>query len=57
LPLHEQIELDSMDHLHFLVALKQRLGVDVPEAQYRHMRKLDDLVAYLRPARTQADRR
>jgi len=51
LPLREQIELDSMDHLHFLVGLKQRLGVDVPEAQYKRMHKLDDLVAYLRAHR------
>jgi len=47
LPLREQLELDSMDHLHFLVGLKQRFGLDVPEAQYARMRRLSDLLAYL----------
>jgi acyl carrier protein len=51
LPLREQIELDSMDHLHFLISLKQRLGIDVPELQYQRMRRLDDLIAYLQAAR------
>jgi acyl carrier protein len=46
-PLREQLELDSMDHLHFLIALKQRLRVDVPDAEYARMRRLADLVAYV----------
>lgn len=53
-PLREQLELDSMDHLHFLVAVKQRLGLDVPDARYARMRSLDDLCAYLREAASAA---
>ena len=53
-PLREQIELDSMDHLHFLVALHQRLGVDIPESEYAGMRRLTDLVEYI-AARSQAN--
>jgi acyl carrier protein len=46
-PLRDQVDLDSMDWLNFLVALHGRLGVDVPEADYRKLVTLDDLVGYL----------
>ena len=46
-PLRDQVDLDSMDWLNFLVALHGRLGVDIPEADYRKLVTLDDLVAYL----------
>jgi acyl carrier protein len=46
-PLRDQVDLDSMDWLNFLVALHGRLGVDIPEADYRRLITLDDLVAYL----------
>lgn len=47
-PLRDQIDLDSMDWLNFLVGLHDRLGVDIPEADYRRLVTLDDLLAYLR---------
>jgi len=47
-PLRDQVDLDSMDWLNFLVGLHERLGVDIPEADYRKLVTLDDLVAYLR---------
>jgi acyl carrier protein len=46
-PLRDQVDLDSMDWLNFLVALHGRLGMDIPEADYRKLVTLDDLVAYL----------
>ena len=46
-PLRDQLELDSMDHLHFLVGLHGRFGVDIPEPDYGGMRKLDELAAYI----------
>jgi acyl carrier protein len=46
-PLRDQVDLDSMDWLNFLVALHGRLGVDIPEADYRKLVTLDDLVGYL----------
>jgi acyl carrier protein len=52
-PLRDQVDLDSMDWLNFVVALHDRLGVDIPEADYRKLVTLDDLLAYLeahRPA-------
>jgi acyl carrier protein len=45
--LRDQVDLDSMDWLNFLVALHGRLGVDIPEADYRRLVTLDDVVAYL----------
>lgn len=47
-PLRDQIDLDSMDWLNFLVGLHEQLHVDIPEADYRKLRTLDDLIAYLR---------
>lgn len=44
----EQLELDSMDFLRVLVGLKDRLGVDVPEADAPRLVTLDGAVAYLR---------
>jgi acyl carrier protein len=48
-PLRDQVDLDSMDWLNFLVGLHARLGVDIPEADYRKLVTLDDLLAYLGP--------
>jgi acyl carrier protein len=47
-PLRQQVDLDSMDWLNFLVGLHQRLGVDIPEADYGRLASLADLLAYLR---------
>ncbi|MGE5246125.1 MAG: acyl carrier protein [Betaproteobacteria bacterium] len=45
--LREQLDLDSMDFLNFVVALHERLGVDIPEADYARLYTLDGAVAYL----------
>jgi acyl carrier protein len=47
-PLRDQVDLDSMDFLNFLIRLHERLGVDVPESQYAKLVTLNDFVAYLR---------
>ena len=46
--LREQVDLDSMDWLNFLIALSQAFRVEIPESVYERMRTLDDLVQYLR---------
>jgi acyl carrier protein len=46
-PLRDQIDLDSMDWLNFLVALHDKLGVDIPESDYAKLVTLEDLLAYL----------
>jgi acyl carrier protein len=47
-PLREQVDLDSMDWLNFLIGLHGRFKVDIPEADYARLRTLDDLTSYLR---------
>ena len=45
--LRDQVDLDSMDWLNFLVRLNQRFEVDIPESQYASLRTIDDLTTYL----------
>ena len=45
--LREQVDLDSMDFLNFVIGLAQSLGVEVPEADYPKLATLDGCVAYL----------
>ena len=46
-PLRDQVDLDSMDWLNFLVALDERLKIEIPEADYRKLGTLDQIVDYL----------
>ncbi len=43
----DQLDLDSMDFLNFVLALHDRLGVDIPEGDYPRLYTLDGAVAYL----------
>lgn len=43
----EQLDLDSMDLLNFVIAVDQELGVDIPESDYPRLGTLDTFVAYL----------
>jgi len=47
-PLRDQVDLDSMDWLNFLLGLHAALGVDIPETDYAKLVTLDDLLAYVR---------
>lgn len=46
--IRDQLDLDSMDFLNFLIAVHEATGVDIPEADYTKLRTLDDIVAYLK---------
>jgi acyl carrier protein len=46
-PLRDQIDLDSMDYLNFIIGMHEKLKVDIPEADYRKLVSLDDIVRYL----------
>jgi acetyltransferase len=46
-PLRDQVDLDSMDWLNFVAALRENFGLDIPEADYARLVTLDDLLAYL----------
>ena len=55
--LRDQLDIDSMDFLNFLIALHQEFGVDVPESDAGKLATVDACVAYLAQAlrkRTQA---
>lgn len=44
--LREQVDLDSADWLNLLVALHEKLGVDMPDADAGRLTTLDKLVDY-----------
>jgi acyl carrier protein len=46
-PLREQVDLDSMDWLNVIVGFHERLGVEIPEADYAKLTSLNAIVAYL----------
>lgn len=46
-PLRQQVDLDSMDWLNFLVSLHERFGVNIPESDYAGLVSLNDVVDYL----------
>jgi len=46
-PLRDQVDLDSMDWLNFLVALHERFKLEIPESDYKRLGTLDQIVAYL----------
>ena len=43
----EQLDLDSMDFLNFVIAVDQELHVEIAEADYPRLSTLDGFVAYL----------
>ena len=45
--IREQLDVDSMDFLNFVIGLHKAFGVEVPEADYRKLQTLDGCVAYL----------
>ena len=45
--LRQSLDIDSFDFLNFLVAIDEKLGVDIPEQDYGKLRTLRSLVDYL----------
>jgi acyl carrier protein len=43
----DQLDLDSMDILNFVVGLHSALGVEIPESDYPKLATLDGCVEYL----------
>ncbi|NCD20728.1 MAG: acyl carrier protein [Actinobacteria bacterium] len=46
-PLRDQVDLDSLDWLSFLIGLHDAVGVDIPEADYASLVTLADVLDYL----------
>jgi acyl carrier protein len=51
--LREIFDLDSMDFANLVVALHDRLGVNIPEVHYNQLFTLERAIAYLLDALTQ----
>ena len=45
--LRDQLDVDSMDFLNFLIAIHEALGIDIPEADYSRLSTLEAITAYL----------
>jgi acyl carrier protein len=45
-PLRQQVDLDSADWLNFLVAVHEKIGVDIPDADAAKLTTLEKLTAY-----------
>ena len=45
--LRDQVDLDSMDWLNFLIGIHNRLHVDIPESDYASLRTLTDVVHFV----------
>lgn len=49
--LRDQLDIDSMDFLNFVIALHEQLHVDIPEADYPKLSTLNGCVEYLSSGR------
>jgi acyl carrier protein len=45
--LREALDIDSFDFLNVLVAINEKLGVSVPEAEYRQVATLKGMIDYV----------
>jgi acyl carrier protein len=43
----DQLEIDSVDYLSFVLGLEQRLAIKIPEMDYPRLSSLDGAVEYL----------
>ncbi len=48
----DQLDLDSMDILNFVIALHKEFNVDIPEADYAKLATLEGCAAYLESHQT-----
>ena len=45
--LREELDVDSMDFLNFVIGLHKAFGVEVPETDYRKLQTLDGCAGYI----------
>ena len=57
LRLRDQLDIDSMDLLNFVIAVDEQFGVDIPERDYTKLRTLNDMVGYLSGRLPETDQR
>ena len=51
-PLREELDIDSMDWLTFLIDLNEQTGVEIPESDYSQLDTLDHLLNYIYHAKS-----
>jgi acyl carrier protein len=49
--LRDQLDIDSMDYLNFVIGLHKELKVEIPEADYPRLATLNGCVEYLAASR------
>jgi acyl carrier protein len=47
LNLRDQLDIDSMDFLNFVIALHKTFAIEIPETDYPRLSTLDGCVAYI----------
>ncbi len=45
--IRDQLDIDSMDLLNFVIALHKEFRIDIPEADYPQLATLNDCIEYL----------
>ena len=45
--LRDQLDIDSMDSLNFVIGIHELLHVDIPEAEWGRLQTLDQVVDYI----------
>ncbi len=46
-PLRDELDIDSMDFLNFVIALDERLKIAIPERDYAKLDSVEAIVGYL----------
>jgi acyl carrier protein len=45
--MRDQLDIDSMDQLNFVIGLHKELGIDIPEADYSKLATVNGCIEYL----------
>lgn len=53
LRLRDQLDIDSMDLLNFVIGVHKEFKIDIPEADYPQLATLDGLIDYIAKAKAQ----
>jgi len=43
----QKLDLDSFDHLNFLIAISGQIGIEIPEKDYGKLDTLENIIGYL----------
>ncbi|MCA2997289.1 MAG: acyl carrier protein [Rhodocyclaceae bacterium] len=49
-PVRDQLDMDSMDALNFMIGLHQTFEIEIPESAYAKLMTIDDCVRYVATA-------